>query len=451
MIKKPLIEKSLLASILLNPVSDARTGLALEAIGSLSEEHFTTIAHREIFSAIRQMVSRGFSVTETLIGEFTKVDVEKDILQMLSSATSDNIRPYIDTLKTCYKATRVLMFSRSVQERLVSDTDTKGAVDFAESEMMDIMLSDQSKISDEGYMRDYLPEYFRRKEEQMKSKEVDGVPTGIPRLDTVLGGLGNSDTIVVAGRTGMGKSSFIATMIAHQLMHGYKPAVFSLELGRMEIVDKAISILSEMDADTDTIPFRAINNPAGHFGNTGMNSGNLQSMQKISQKYLQDSYMYIRGTSRITVEEIMSKCRKLKAEGNLDILYIDHIGLLVQDKSNERAELTHITNSLRLFAGEMKIPVVEVVQLNRGADTTSEKPRKSHLKGSGSIEEDASTILMPWRPSAINPELPQEQSEVIVAKGRNAGEGNIQTHFSTITTRFTEMDENHISQEEGPF
>ena len=299
------------------------------------------------------------------------------------------------------------------------------------------MFSDNAlNVKDEGYVKDYAGEYWRQKEEQMTSRNLCGIPSGIAVLDEMLGGFRGGDVIVVAGRSGMGKSSFAMTMIANQIMRGHKPALFSFELKRLEIMDKLVSMLSEFDEDGETIPFLSIHNPAGHFGGLGLNGAMMDRASYISAKYLRGCEFFMRGASRTNVNEVMSRARSLVADG-CDILYLDHIGLMAHDKHNERAELSNITNSLKLFACDMNIPIVEVVQLNRDADNSGSLPKLSHLKGSGSIEEDANVVLMPWRPFAITKDGDPNESTLYLAKGRNAPEGSIPMHFSTVTTSFT--------------
>ncbi|MCP4337393.1 MAG: hypothetical protein GY799_00560 [Desulfobulbaceae bacterium] len=302
------------------------------------------------------------------------------------------------------------------------------------------MASGIQKSTDEGYLCDYLGEYYATLENQMKGNASIGIPTGMKTIDNVLGGFKAGELITVAGRPGMGKSSLIATWFAHQLINGYKPVVFTMELNRKEIVDKIMSMLSEIDGKGITIPFHNLNNPAGHFGGTMLTSRHLERMQQITSDFLANSKMYIRGASRLTVEEAISICRKLRSDGACDIPYFDHIGLMVQDKNNSVAELSNITGSLKLYAGEAGIPVVEVVQLSRNADTASEKPKLSHCKGSGSIEEDSNIVIMPWRPYAINREGDPSESEIIMAKSRNTETGEVPAHFSTTTTLFTEAE-----------
>jgi replicative DNA helicase len=442
MIKNIHVERSLLASVIYADEETA-TGNAYQLIGEVDEKLFYYPEHRAIYRAIKECIGKEWAPDVVHIHNFLDERYQYKFYELGSIATTTKLDNLIGELRTYAVARNLSAATHNVSVELERATDVRETLSDVEGKIMSAMVSAQKKFSDEGYICDYIGEYYRKTEELMKSRELQGVPSGISEIDNILGGFRGGDAVVVGGRSGMGKSSFVATMMCHQIIKGYKPAVFSFELGRKEIVDKVYSIMTELDPDGHTVSFKKLYNPAGNFSGVRLTIDDLQRTCEISNKYLQNSKAYIRGASKTTVEEVMSKCRKLKGEGNLDIIIIDHIGLLVQDKKNSVAELAHITGSLKLFAAEMGVPIIEVVQLNRDADTVREKPRLSHLKGSGSIEEDANIVIMPWRPYAINKELDPHESEIIIAKSRNSGDGTIPTYFSTETTSFTVIDRSH--------
>jgi len=388
----------------------------------LSEEMIYQPNNRELFKIMKKRHNNNIAPTALYISESI---ADNDQLSayfykhIVGFATVKDVTPHLDVVKRLYMARNVFNVCNSAIGALSSTDDILECVRGVETSISEAMASGIRKTGDEGYLCDYLGEYYETIQRQMTTEGSVGIPTGLKSIDNVLGGLKGGELITVAGRTGMGKSSLIATWIVHQLMQGYKPAIFTMELQRKEIVDKIKSMISEIDTNGITIPFHNLNNPAGHFGGTVLTGQHLTRMQQITNDFLVNSKMYIRGASKLTVEEGISICRKLRNEGNCDIAYFDHIGLMVQDKNNSVAELTNITGSLKLYAGEADIPIVEVVQLSRGADNASEKPRLSHCKGSGSIEEDSNIVIMPWRPYAINREGNAEESEIIVAKSRN--------------------------------
>jgi len=379
------------------------------------------------------------NVVGVLHGEYTS-----ELGKLAIASTTVNINSLLESLRVSYTANKLIEVSNAIQTRIKDAEDISMEILDIERDVLDVIVGNRKQHRDEGTIGDYLDTYMQETKRMMTERGMIGVPTYFSRMDSLMGGLRGGDNIVIAGRSGMGKSSFAATMMAKQIMGGYKPAIFSFELGRKEFIDKLFSHLSEFDGETKTIDFKKLYNPAGNMGGASLNSGDFQAMKIITEKYLKNNQSFLRGTSRTTIDEVLARARKLKAEGGCDILYIDHIGLLVQDKNKATAELTHITNSLKIFAAEEDIPVVSVVQLRRDADTVKEKPKLSHLKGSGSIEEDANIVIMPWRPYAIHNDINKNdpsESEILVVKSRNSGTGSIPAFFSTHTTSFVEVEE----------
>lgn len=437
MLNDVITEKKIIASIVHAHNENDSKGIGLHMIAEVQEDWFTLPEHIEIYRTIKSLIVSNISPTAIHCDSKLSDGAKSHMWSIGSIATSNDITMYIDDLRDVYVSRRLHDVSMIAVQELRECHDARDTLQNIERQMVEAFVAGHKKAKNESHWKDYIPEYLAEKRVQMESRKLIGIPSGVTNLDNIIGGFRAGETVVVAGRTGMGKSSFVSTMIAKQIMAGYKPALFSFEIDRWEAMDKIISILSEFDSEGDTIPFKSIFNPAQNGYHAGLTVSQLERMGDIVQKYISKLTGWVRGTSRTTVENIMATCRKLKSEGQLDIIYIDHIGLLVQDKKNATAELSHITGSLKLFAGEIGVPIVEVVQLNREADTTKEKPKKSHMKGSGSIEEDANMIIMPWRPYAIDNSGSPNDCELILAKSRNSGTGDIPCYFSDVTTSFT--------------
>jgi replicative DNA helicase len=442
-------ENIVLSSIFYAMDDDTCKGIAIDAVAGLSEADFTTQWRKEAFLAVKSVLGVNGTPDAVNVCSIVSGDALGGICGLANHSTTCDITISVRKLQESTKARAFEMFAYTIPDRLSTCTDINIETESIEREFLAIASDGKRKISDEGFLSEFCGAWFDEKQKQMSTGETGFIMSGIPSIDKAIGGFRGGDIIVIAGRTAMGKSSLAMTFMAHQVKkQNAKIALFSVELGRVEIFDKYVSMFSAIDYKGDVVPFKNIHNPAGAFGGAGLSGSQLNRVSEVVGGEMVNSSIYVRGIGRVTVEEIMSKTRKLVYEGKCDALYIDHIGLLVRDKAKEREELTHITNSLRIFAGEMNIPVFEVVQMNRGADNAKQRPQLSNLKGSGSIEEDASIIIMPWRPFAIDKDAyPPEQSELIIAKGRNGGEGIIPSHFDTRTTMFSELDNSHDVKE----
>ncbi len=449
MISDERSEKMIIASILYNHDSDVCKGLALDAIAGVDESCFSNLYRREIFNGIKRSIDKGCTPDFANISSIVSDDSVLHICELSSHSTTNDLTIAISAVQDTARARKIEEFALGIPGRLSESNSICDTLQDVYREMTQLSGATGKKSTDEGWMHEFVGDWFKVKEEQMKTGETGFLFSGIPSLDRAIGGFRGGDIVVIPGRTGMGKSSLATTFIVNQLLGGFKIALFSLELCRVEIFDKCVSMISDLTGQM--IPFRNIHNPAGAFGGVGLSASQLNRVSEVVFGPMKNTRFYARGTGRISVEDIMATTRKLVHSGECNALYIDHLGLLVRDKNKEREELTHITNSLRIFAGEMDIPIFEVVQMNRTADTTKEKPRTGSMKGSGSIEEDASIIIAPWRPFAIDKDkYEQSEAELIVIKGRNGGEGTIPSHFCTETTRFTErLKENEQKKDRG--
>ena len=167
----------------------------------------------------------------------------------------------------------------------------------------------------------------------------------------------------------------------------------------------------------------------------------------------------------MTPAQILSKCRRLAAaEGGLDLIMIDYIQLMggetSKDKSrggsfeNRQQEIASITRDLKIMAKELDVPVIALSQLRR---IQTKEPQLSDLRESGAIEQDADIVMFINRPdvTATAEELAKHTivkgaAEIILAKHRNGSLGRVQLRFLGELTKFVDVDEQNVSEEEPP-
>jgi replicative DNA helicase len=288
-------------------------------------------------------------------------------------------------------------------------------------------------VSESNLHRDVVPLELalRRFADQITARADDqrvGVPTGFASLDAKTGGLQPSDLILIAGRPGLGKTSLALNFIWHAAAVAKKTcAIFSLEMSEMQVVQRLISMTSEID---------------GNRMRRGRLSGEEFRSISLASDELQKAPIYVEESSRLTVTDILAKSRRLQAERGLDLLVIDYLQLIEGapgDEDNRVLEVARISRSLKAIARELQVPVIAVSQLSRQIETRGTEPMLSDLRESGALEADADLVMFLWQKDR------KDRDENVVrlklAKHRNGPTGDFDLHFQSELTRFRDLGE----------
>jgi len=423
-LKNETLEKQILAS----SIYSGKYLLAYELVDKLSIDDFYYESHRHIFMAIKLNLDAEDDINFESIYRYTPERFHVMLTDLSDVATQIKITKMLEELRS-------ITVIRNLQNIFIDEKNFRNTpVDIIpdlEKKIQDVLISGTSISSGFTLNNEALSEYFKDQEEEFKQAGKNGVKTGLPSFDNRSGGFRGGEEIVIAARPGMGKSSLMMTFVVKHLHDNLKPAVFSLEMGRRELINKLYSMTSEVNSGK-LLPYKYLRQPHK------MNESMFVRQSQMTTDIISDEF-YINTDPRVTFSQIRSICRERKRKGNLDIVYIDHIGLLVRDRRYEREELTDITNESKRLAKELDVPIVLVVQLRRDLDKGG-IPNLGHLKGSGSIEEDADIVLFPFRPYTIDKKAAEaNQADLIIGKGRNFETENITLNFSTDTTLFTEV------------
>ena len=310
------------------------------------------------------------------------------------------------------------------------DVDT--VVDRAEQILFDVS---QRRVSGGlTQLRRILSEYYDRIEYLHEHKgEMVGLPTGFLDLDRLLGGMQPSDLIIVAGRPGMGKSSF-GLSVAHSaaVKHHAIVAFFSLEMSGEQLVQRLIA------------------------GETGISSqrlrvGDIRDIEwdkfvKASGS-LAETYIFVDDAPSPSPIEIRTKCRRLAAQYGLDLIIIDYMQLMRGDVRSENRvqEVSYISRMLKGLARELHVPVIAMSQLSRAVESRQDKrPILSDLRESGTIEQDADVVLFIYREEMYDENTERRRiADIIVSKHRNGPTGQISLLFEAEQTKFKDLDTFH--------
>ena len=258
---------------------------------------------------------------------------------------------------------------------------------------------------------------------------MSGVPTGFADLDALTNGLHAGQMIVVAARPAIGKSTLgLDFARSASIKHGMTSVVFSLEMGRNEIVMRLLSAEARV--------------PLHHMRSGTMTDDDWQRLARRMGE-VTDAPLFIDDSPNMSMMEIRAKCRRLKQRHDLRLVVIDYLQLMSSGKRVEsrQQEVSEFSRSLKLLAKELEVPVIAICQLNRGAETrTDKKPMLSDLRESGAIEQDADIVILLHREDAYERESPRAgEADLIVAKHRNGPTATVTVAFQGHYCRFVDM------------
>jgi len=255
---------------------------------------------------------------------------------------------------------------------------------------------------------------------------ITGVPTGYNDLDEILSGLQPSTLNIVGARPAMGKTAFGLGMAVHIAMQARKPVLmFSLEMGHAELTQRILSSEARVDSQK-------------------LRTGRLvdSDWTKIGRAINRlDIPLFLDDNPRVTVMEIRVKARRLKARyGSVGLILVDYLQLMSGGTSSEnrQLEVSEISRGLKVLARELESPIVALSQLSRNLESRADKrPMLADLRESGSLEQDADTVMFLYRDEVYNRESPDKGlAEVILAKHRAGPTGKVDLVFNGIYTRF---------------
>ena len=261
-----------------------------------------------------------------------------------------------------------------------------------------------------------------------KSKDgLMGVPTGFPIMDKTLSGLQPSQLIVVAGRPGMGKTSFALNIAEHVATREHRPVViFSLEMSSDQLAMRLLCSGAQVDSQKARIGVL-----------TEKDFYNLAD----AMVPLEESPIYIDDTPTAGPTEIIDKVRRLRQQiGDLGLIVIDYLQLMSSGRNieNRQQEISTITRTLKIVAKELQVPVLLLSQLSRASEKRENKrPMLSDLRESGAIEQDADVVIFLHREDYYSEdENDKGRAGIIIAKQRSGPTRSIDVMWRGEQTKY---------------
>jgi len=393
--------------------------------------------HEIIYSAILELFNRGeptdvITVTDQLskTGELVRAG-GAEYLHTLTSIvpTAANAAFYADIVQEKATLRRLIEVGTKIAQMGYT---AQGDI----TELVNQAQSDVYAVSKAGAGEDYVPLFDSidaavelMENAQKRGGEMVGVPTGFQKLDEMTHGLHPGQLIILAARPAVGKSTLALDIARNASIKHNKPVIFfSLEMGRAEIAMRLLSAESRIYLQA-------------------MRKGNLSDndWSRIAsvRGEINSAPLYIDDSPNMTLVEIRAKCRRLAKRVGLEMIVIDYIQLMTSGKKVEsrQQEVSEFSRALKLLAKELGVPVIAISQLNRNSERSeNKKPELSHLRESGSLEQDADVVVLLHRDDIAKKEEERDGlAELIVAKQRNGPTGPVMVNFLGQFSKFEDL------------
>jgi replicative DNA helicase len=416
-------------------------------IDILKVESFYKEAHKVIFQAILDLFTESQPIdlltVTTQLRKNGALEVAggafyvTELTSKVASAANIEYHARIITEQSIKR--ELIRISSTIQKDAFEDTtDVFELLDAMEQSLFEISEKNIRKnYSDmRSIMRDAMTELEARKNQK---DGLTGVPSGFTALDRVTSGWQKSDLVIIAARPAMGKTAFVLSVLRNAAVDHNRPvAIFSLEMSSVQLVNRLIS--SEAELDSEKIKKGTL---ADHEW--------AQLIHKTAK--LSKAPLFVDDTPALSILELRAKCRKLKAQHDIQMVVVDYLQLMSGDSKggfggNREQEIASISRALKKIAKELSIPVIALSQLSRAVETRGgdKRPQLSDLRESGAIEQDADMVMFLYRPEYYG--ITEDEGgastagvgEVIIAKHRNGSLENVKLRFIGRYTKFTDLD-----------
>ena len=438
-------------------------------------EHFSDSLHQEIFRQIGLIVAKGRAASPVSLRPSVETHYSlsspHEAVRYLTHLSACGVSPYLakDYAKIIFDLATLRSLA-NVGGQILKAASAPGEQSPAEL----ILEAEQSlfSVSKQGANERGLIQFGEAAKDAVKVAEsafrsdnsISGISTQLIDLDEKLGGLQNSDLIILAGRPSMGKTA-LATNLAYKIAAAQADwlksprkkksaaaavAFFSLEMSAQQLAARILS-------DESSVPAERLRR--GNFDEEA-----FERLYRAAQD-LENIPLFIDDTPALPLSSLASRCRRMKRQNDLGLIIVDYLQLLRPPIGGRRTdnrvlELTEISMGLKALAKELDVPVLALSQLSRAVESRDDKrPMLSDLRESGSIEQDADIVMFVYREeyylSRSEPKIgtPTHDSwlqnmnaarnvaEVIIAKQRHGPIGTVKLHFNAQFTRFGNLTE----------
>lgn len=416
----------------------------LNIAGIIHEEHFYLKEHQLMFSHIMKLKQLQRNIDAVTLSDSLKNNNQLDYIggneyinNLVDAVVSSaNIKSYAEIVKERYILRELANAGTEISNLayMPLTQEIELVLDNAEQRIFkikDLSVHTKQFIDLKELLNKVVQHSLEMAQREDKSS-ITGIASYYTQLDELTSGFQKGELIIVAGRPGMGKTSFALNVAENIAVRGKLPvAIFSLEMTGEQLAQRLLS-------------------SCGRVNQNQIKRGTL-THEEMNQLYLalnklREAPIFIAETPGINVIDLKAKVRRLKDQiGDLGMVVIDYVqimsGLRENRNSNRAQEIADISRSLKALALELNVPIILLSQLNREVESRQDKrPNIADLRESGALEQDADIILLLYRDDYYDTESRDKGlAELNIAKNRSGSTGMVKLVFNGKITRFDNL------------
>jgi replicative DNA helicase len=429
-------ERAVLGSILLKP--DVCDDVSL----LVRPDDFSDESHQVLYQHLLDLHEGGKRVDATIVlerlrskGDLERVGGARALAEVVQAVPHAAHATHYAEIVRDKAVLRALIDAGTDILRDAYDADDEPRQLLSRAEERIFSILERRSNADAKPIHSVLDDVLERMDARMQHEHaIGGVETGFTELDSLCGGLHNSELIILAARPSMGKTAFAMNIAEHVAITLQMPVLFvSLEMACMELADRLLCSSAQVN---------------GHRLRNGTIS--QEDRRRLVQKSgeIGAAPLYIDDTPGRTLTEIAAVARRLKRRQGLSLIVIDYLQLIEPDNPRDprQEQVARIARRLKMMSRELDIPVVCLAQLNRQAEVSRDnRPRLHHLRESGAIEQDADVVMFVHREEYYQTtdedrERVKGAAEIIIAKQRNGPVGDVRLLWQHDYTRFVNLE-----------
>ena len=400
----------------------------------VSAEQFYRHENRVTWQAVCRLANAGKPVDVLTLSDALGDEIEdaggRGRLGSLAMHTpsSANVRSYARIIADRYQRREMIRQAARITEQAYDADNASDALAEAQSALMQIGVSGGGPVA----MRDVVTAWMAEIDERANSAGgVTGIATGYRDLDQRTTGLHPGNLVVIAGRPAMGKTAFGCGIAANVARAGRSVLVFSMEMSREEIAERAM-------ASESRIPLHALRSARledADWSRLGSSVGVVNAWP-----------IHIDDTPALKITQIRARARRHKTRHGLDLVVVDYLSLAQGDGENRTNQVGDVSRGLKALAKELRVPVIALSQLSRRVEERSNKrPILADLRESGQVAQDADLIVFLYRDEEYNPDSPDKGlAEVIIGKQRNGPTGKFPMVFLAEVATYADAEQGTV-------